>query len=104
MSVRIVKHGILDTVQDAGRYGFQHLGINPCGVMDDVAMSIANILAHNDKDEAVIELHFPASSFQFEEDCIIALAGADFHAVLGNQPIPVNSCLIVSRDSLLQFT
>ena len=31
MSMRIIKAGILDTVQDAGRYGYQHLGINPGG-------------------------------------------------------------------------
>ena len=30
----MVKQGLLDTVQDDGRYGFQHLGINAGGSMD----------------------------------------------------------------------
>lgn len=29
MSIRIIKAGILDTIQDQGRYGYRHLGINP---------------------------------------------------------------------------
>ncbi|MBC7872663.1 MAG: allophanate hydrolase, partial [Ferruginibacter sp.] len=31
MSLKVIKAGILDTIQDNGRYGNQHLGINPTG-------------------------------------------------------------------------
>jgi len=34
MSITIIKKGIADSVQDLGRYGFQHLGIQPNGAMD----------------------------------------------------------------------
>jgi antagonist of KipI len=104
MSVLIIKQGLLDTMQDGGRYGYQHLGINPGGAMDLVAATVANMLAGNDVEEAVIELHFPASSFLFEDDCMISLSGADFHATINNEPIPVNAAVIVSKGSVLQFT
>lgn len=104
MSVLIIKSGLLDTIQDGGRYGYQHLGINPSGAMDFVAATIANMLTGNDKEEAVIELHFPASSFLFEDDCLIALSGADFHATINNRSIPTNTSVIVSKGSVLQFT
>src|SRR3954468_16365838 len=104
MSLIITKQGLLDTVQDAGRYGYQHLGINPGGAMDLVAATVANMLTGNDKDEAVIELHFPASSFLFEDDCMIALSGADFRATINNKSIPINTTVIVSKSSVLQFT
>ncbi len=104
MSVLITKQGLLDTIQDAGRYGYQHLGINPSGAMDIVAATVANMLAGNDKDEAVIELHFPASTFLFEDDCMIALSGADFHATINNESIPLNNAVIVPKGSVLQFT
>jgi antagonist of KipI len=104
MSVLIIKPGLLDTIQDAGRYGYQHLGINPSGAMDFVAATIANMLTGNNKEEAVIELHFPASSFLFEDDCIIALSGADFSATINNEPIPINTAVIISKGSVLQFT
>lgn len=104
MSVRIAKAGILDTIQDAGRYGYQHLGINPCGAMDEVAMSIANILAGNKRDEAVVEVHYPASSFLFREDCLIALSGADFCATINDEVVPINASVIVSKNATLHFT
>ena len=62
----------MDTIQDAGRYGYQHLGINPGGAMDRVALAVANSLVGNDIYEAAIELHFPASAFLFETDVMIA--------------------------------
>src|SRR6266487_2320422 len=104
MSVLVIKQGLLDTMQDAGRYGYQHLGINPCGAMDIVAATIANMLAGNNKDEAVIELHYPASSFLFEDDCMIALSGADFQATINNELIPVSTSVMVSNGSVLEFT
>ena len=103
MSILIVKQGILDTIQDMGRYGYQHLGINPCGAMDTFAATMANILVGNEKNEAVIEMHFPASSFLFGEKCMIALSGADFHATLYNEPIPLNTAVIVKENSILEF-
>jgi antagonist of KipI len=104
MSVRIIKAGILDTIQDAGRFGYQHLGINSCGAMDEVAMNVANMLVANNRNEAVIELHYPASSFLFREDCLISLSGAHFYATINEQPVPVNVSVLVSKNSILQFT
>ena len=47
MSVRVVRAGLLTSVQDLGRYGLQHLGIVPGGAMDAVAHRIANALVGN---------------------------------------------------------
>ena len=44
LNLRIIKAGVLDTVQDMGRYGWQHLGINPGGAMDKLSAKVANIL------------------------------------------------------------
>ena len=47
MSLKIVKAGMLDSIQDIGRFGYQQVGINPTGVMDKYAAAIANILVGN---------------------------------------------------------
>src|SRR6476620_10325007 len=60
MSLKICKAGLLDTVQDGGRYGFQHLGINPGGAMDRFAASLANALLGKKPEAPVIEMHYPA--------------------------------------------
>jgi len=103
MSIRIIKQGIFDTIQDDGRYGYQHLGINPGGAMDVVAASVANMLVGNRINEAVIELHFPAATFFFEKPCLIALSGADFSATIHNGIIPLNSAVIIAGSTELSF-
>jgi len=103
MNLRIIKAGVLDTVQDMGRYGWQHLGVNPGGAMDKLSAKVANILAGNDCGEAVVELHFPASSFFFEQPALIALSGADFSATVNGDEVPMLHPIMVSKYSILQF-
>ena len=103
MNLRIIKPGVMDTVQDMGRYGWQHLGINPGGAMDKLSAQIANILVGNDTHEAVIELHFPAAAFFFEQPSLIAIGGADFSAHVNGEEVPVMRPILVSKYSILQF-
>lgn len=103
MSLQVIKAGILDSIQDAGRYGSQHLGINPSGAMDKYAMRIANILVGNDPGEGVIELHFPASVFLFGYPALIAIAGADFSATVNGDAVPNLHPIWVNKNDVLQF-
>lgn len=104
MSIRIIKAGIYSSLQDKGRYGYQHWGINPCGAMDIIAARIANYIVGNGSNEAVIESHFPASQILFEKDALISLSGADFGAMINDQKIPINTPIVVSKLTILQFT
>ena len=103
MSLRIIKAGVLDTIQDRGRFGFQHLGINPGGAMDSFAAQSVNVLVGNNANEPVIELHFPASIFLFEQEAMIAITGADFSATINGENIPLWQPIIVAKNSILQF-
>ncbi|HYK47479.1 MAG TPA: biotin-dependent carboxyltransferase family protein, partial [Parafilimonas sp.] len=103
MSVIVIKQGLLDSLQDEGRFGYQHLGINPGGSMDPIAARFANMLVGNERTCAVMELHFPAASLLFEERSIIAITGADFSAVVNNEPVETNSSIIVPANSVLKF-
>ncbi len=104
MSIRVIKKGILDTIQDEGRYGYQHLGIHPSGVMDTVAMRMANTLIGNPIQEPVLEMHFPAPTLLFEEDAWIAISGADFDARLNRDlSVPINRCIAIKTGTELSF-
>src|SRR5215208_3498671 len=98
MSLRIIKAGILDTVQDTGRYGYQHLGINPGGAMDKLASRVINMLVGNNSNEAVIEIHFPGSIFLFEQAAMIAIGGADFSASINGEIIPLWQPVIAEKN------
>ena len=103
MNLRVIKAGILDTVQDLGRYKWQQLGINPGGVMDRWSARVANILVNNKKEEAVIELHFPSSEFIFEEPALITICGANFSPHVNGEEIPCYQPVLINKYSILQF-
>ena len=103
MSIKVIRAGIMDTIQDAGRYGYQHLGINPTGAMDKYAMQVANALVGNKPGEAVIELHFPASVFIFTKQALIALSGANFSASINGDAVPHLHAIAVNKNDVLQF-
>ena len=103
MSLRIHKPGLFDAIQDAGRYGYQHLGINPGGAMDITGMKLANALVGNDLNEAVLEMHFPAAEIVFEETALIAISGADFSAEINGEALPVLHPIIIQKNAVLKF-
>lgn len=104
MAIEVIKAGIADTFQDAGRYGHQHVGINPNGAMDLLALHVANALVGNEMSEAVLELCFPASVLLFKKPALIALSGGNFKAEANGNPIPINQAIVVSAGSELKFT
>lgn len=104
MGIEVIKAGIADSIQDAGRFGYQHLGINPNGAMDLNAMKIANALVGNALDEAVIEMSFPSAAICFNSSALIAISGADFTPKLNGRNIPVNQPVFVASGSELKFT
>jgi antagonist of KipI len=103
VSILIVKQGIADSIQDLGRYGYQHLGINPTGAMDTIATQTANLLVGNDLNHAVIEFHFPASVILFKQQSLIAICGADFCAMINDIFVPINTPIIIEKNCVLQF-
>lgn len=104
MSLLIKKEGILTTVQDLGRDGFQRLGINPNGVMDRTAARLINLILGNDQHEAVLEMHFPGGEILFEKDMVFALGGAAFDAVLAEKPIENWRSNSTQNGDVLKFT
>jgi len=101
MSLRIVRPGLLTTVQDRGRYGLQHLGVVSCGPMDPVALELANALVGNRSGEAALEMTVLGPEIAFEDDTLVALCGALFSAKVGDAPVPANRPVLLRRDSVL---
>lgn len=103
MSLTIIKSGILDTIQDTGRYGYQSSGINPGGAMDRFSACLSNCLLGREMNAPVIEMHFPAATVQFGRATIICITGADFSPAVDKKQVPLNQPLVVNKDAILQF-
>ncbi len=103
MSVSVIKPGLLDTIQDMGRYHYGSWGVNPGGVADRYAAPIANMLVGNDTTEAVIEMHFPGPHILFEQNTLISITGADFSPMLNDEALPLWQPVIVRKNTVLHF-
>ena len=52
----VIKPGMLTTIQDLGRWGFQSRGVPVAGPMDAWSHRLANALAGNRPDAATLEV------------------------------------------------
>lgn len=103
MSITILNPGLLTTVQDFGRIGYQQFGVPVSGVVDPRAMSIANILVDNPEDEAVLECTMLGPQIRFHAANAIAITGGDLGPTIDNQPIPNYAAIRVEAGQVLRF-
>jgi antagonist of KipI len=103
MSVSVLKSGMLTTLQDSGRHGFQHFGVPASGAMDLFSHRIANILAGNGADEATLEITLRGPRLRFEHDALIALCGADLCPTIDGTSAPEGKAVRVRAGAILDF-
>ena len=104
MSVTVLNPGLLTTVQDAGRVGYQQFGVSVSGVMDPRAMKIANILVGNEENEAVLECTMMGPQLRFNAANVIAITGGDLGPTLDGQPVATYAAFAVQAGQTLRFT
>ena len=104
MSITILNPGMLTSVQDLGRIGYQQFGVSVSGVMDPRSASIANSLVGNDEGEAVLECTMMGPHIRFDAPNIIAITGGDLGATLDGQRIDTYRAIPVNAGQTLRFT
>jgi antagonist of KipI len=100
MSVRVLRPGLLTTVQDAGRDGYAALGIGASGAADSVALRLANALVGNARTEAALEWTLLGPRLQFDAATCVALVG-DTSASIDGVAVPAWRPLRIGRGSML---
>jgi antagonist of KipI len=101
--LKILKGGMLTSVQDLGRYGFQKYGVIASGAMDPFAHRIANLLVGNADNAATLEISLAGPSIEFEEDAVIALCGGDLSPQLDGKDCRMWRTLAVKKGCVLTF-
>lgn len=103
MGILFNKGGMLTTVQDAGRFGFQQYGVSPAGPMDTRAFRIANLLVGNDMAESALEITAVGPEICFEAANVIAVTGADLTPCINDEEMPVYQAVTVKAGDVLTF-
>lgn len=99
----VIKPGMLTTVQDAGRWGFQSRGVPVAGPMDPCSHRLANALVGNARDAASLEVTLLGPELEFASERVVAVAGAEFALTLDGRGVPMNAPFIVSSGARLKF-
>jgi biotin-dependent carboxylase-like uncharacterized protein len=76
-ALRILAPGLLTTVQDLGRVGYQHLGVAVSGALDAISLRAANALVGNPPGVGALEVVYTGPTLVVEADSArLAFAGA----------------------------
>lgn len=102
IGMTVLQGGLLITVQDSGRWGYQGNGFPVSGCMDSQAMVHANALVNNPLGEAVLEMQYLGGSFRFEGETYFALTGADMEAELNGRRIANYRAVKVKKGDVLE--
>lgn len=103
MGIRVIKAGLLTSIQDLGRFGFQRYGMAVCGAMDTLALRLGNILLGNKEGEAAIECTSLGPTLYFEQGQLICITGADLSPTVDGQPVTMWKPIFVVAGSTLSF-
>lgn len=101
--ILIHKVGLLTTIQDGGRYGFQAFGVPVSGAMDQKSLGIANYLVGNKEDEACLEMTLSGPEIEFSSETFIALTGAEMTVLLNWRPVNMYETIHIHAGDILRF-
>jgi biotin-dependent carboxylase-like uncharacterized protein len=77
-ALRVLSPGLMTTLQDLGRAGFQQLGIPASGALDPVGLRAANALAGNPPDAGALEVLYAGPTLAIEaQSARLAFVGAE---------------------------
>lgn len=99
----VVKPGLLTTVQDRGRFGYQASGVPVAGPMDSFSHRLANQLVGNDPDAATLEITLIGPELVVEADTTMAITGAQFDVACNDHSLPAGASFGVRAGSRVKF-
>lgn len=75
MEMKVIRGGMLTTVQDLERPGLRAAGVPSGGAMDGWALRLANLLVGNAEQAAGLEMTLVGPQIEFTKNAVIAVAG-----------------------------
>jgi biotin-dependent carboxylase-like uncharacterized protein len=98
----VVKPGMLTTVQDLGRRGYQGLGVPVSGPMDAYSHRLANQVLGNDPMAAALEITLLGPELMADGDLTCAIAGAEIEVTVDGVAAPRHRPFRVAAGSRIR--
>ena len=108
-AIEVERGGLLTTVQDLGRPGYQRYGVPWSGAADPASLRFANRAIGNPDGAAGLECTLMGPVLRFLRPLLAALGGSDHRGVLhlpggSRWPVPVGTSFLAPSGSVLRFT
>jgi biotin-dependent carboxylase-like uncharacterized protein len=103
-ALTVIAPGLLTTVQDQGRWGWQASGVPVGGALDRAALAQANQTLGNDPGAAVLEATLSGLEFRADRTCLMAIAGGDLGATMDGRALSMATAVEVHAGSHVRLT
>jgi antagonist of KipI len=103
MTIHVLYPGLLTTLQDLGRVGYQKQGIIVSGAMDVYSMRLANLLVGNDEGEAALEVTLMGPKLKIDDDTLLAVTGGNLSPTIDGRILPMGRPVYVKAGSMIKF-
>lgn len=101
--IGIKSPGMLSTIQDRGRIGYQQYGVPVSGAADIYSLQLANMLVGNSRHEGCLEMTMKGATIEFFSKSAIAITGADMSPTLNSHPIQLFKTVFVEPGDILEM-
>lgn len=102
-AITVVKPGMLTTIQDLGRPGYQGLGVPVSGPMDAYSHRLANQLVGNAPTAAALEITLMGPEVIADGDVTCAITGADISVTIDGRPAPMNQAFLLRAGRSMKW-
>jgi biotin-dependent carboxylase-like uncharacterized protein len=102
-ALTVVKPGMLTTVQDLGRRGYQGLGVPVSGPMDVYSHRVANLVLGNHPMAAALEITLLGPKLVAQGNVTCAVAGAEIDILVDDNPVAWNRPFDVPSGGRIRF-
>ncbi|MFF1910545.1 biotin-dependent carboxyltransferase family protein [Streptomyces sp. NPDC058239] len=100
-AIEVIRAGALTTVQDAGRVGWAHLGVPRAGALDAPARRLANRLAGNPADAALLETTVTGCAVRPNRSVVAVVGGAPCRVAVDGRPVAWGTPVHVPAGAVL---
>ena len=103
MALRVIRPGMLTTMQDLGRWGHQAGGVPVAGPMDSYSHKRANRLVGNPDGTAALEITLIGPELEADSDTLCVVAGAIFEVTVNGETVDLSRPCVVPAGGRIRF-
>lgn len=102
-TMTVVRAGLLTTVQDRGRWGYQSIGVPVAGPMDLSSHDTANALLGNDASAATLEVTIVGPVLRFDTQARVVVTGGHFDVTVDGALLALNHEKVIAPGAMVAF-